>query len=40
MLSAWDSAGCDDSLVWTDMVSPLMLLQLLSSSIATAVWSG
>jgi hypothetical protein len=23
MLSAWDSDGCDDSVVWTDMVFPL-----------------
>jgi hypothetical protein len=22
-VSAWDSDGCDDSLVWTDMVFPL-----------------
>jgi len=27
-LSAWDSDGCDDSLVWTDMVSPSMLHRL------------
>jgi hypothetical protein len=26
MLSAWDSDGCDDPLVWTDMVSPSMRL--------------
>src|SRR5262245_10034631 len=27
-LSAWDNDGCDDSLVWTDMVFPLMLDRL------------
>src|SRR5262245_60553703 len=40
MLSAWDSDGCDDSVVWTDMVFPLdASLAVLFFSVSTSIGS-
>jgi hypothetical protein len=35
-LSAWDNDGCDDSLVWTDIISPSMLHQFPIAALLTA----